>query len=208
MIELIASKEELKDLIKGLELVDKGLATATMRALNKTIVSARAEAIRMLRKDYNMKAKDIRAGLWVKKASPRLLLASFGGEGSPGIPLIRFGVRAKAPSTRRTKAGGYTPKGGIKALVKREKGRLIVGGAFVAQMSSGHIGVFKRKSGMSGNWWQMRSGEKIGELYGPSPFKILASDKYEIPLEEHIEEIHEKNMLHQAKWLLKQAGLR
>jgi DNA-binding transcriptional regulator YiaG len=124
--------------------VPKGIERATSRAVNKTLTTTRAEMVRLIRQKYAIKAGDIRAALNISMAKPNKLEGKIFGESSPGIPLIKFARTKKVPSTRRTKAGAYSPAGGISVLIRKDRGKRIVKGAFLAKMTSGHIGAFER----------------------------------------------------------------
>lgn len=201
--------DDARELVKGLNVGEKVLVQAVVSSLNKTIVSTRAEASRMIRVEYNVKAGAIKAELAISRASYRRQEAKILGEGSPGIPLFDFSpTPKKAPSTKRLKAGGYGPKKGIKVMI-RKGDRKIVKGAFVAMMPSGHVGVFKRMESGTGNWWDAFSGkQKITELFGPSPLRILDNDRYQIPLDDFAGEAMDKNLPRELDFYMKKAGLR
>ncbi len=206
---------DLNKFSNGLQFVKKGMETAVMRSLNKTVAGARTDAVKLLRADYNMKAGSIRDALLIQKASVSRSEAKLYGAGSPGILLVEFrrGSR-QVPSTRRLRGGGYSPKVGISVLVSKRGGKKQVKGAFVARMSSGHVGVFRR-TGISGPTFGRSSGRsklpsnrQIEELYGPSPIKIMASDRYDEEMENKLQVRWDKNIEHEADYVLKKAGLR
>lgn len=213
MIEIVGDTADLQELVGGLKVGEKVLQKATISALNKTITSVRAELVRMVTAEFKVRAKDVRAEIGLSRAHARgqwvRLEAKLLGEGSPGIPLYRFGVLPRrSPSTKRLKSGDYRPLKGVSVMVRKGK-RKTVTGAFVATMPSGHVGVFQRASFGSGNvgWWA-NHGRAIKELYGPSPVKMLASDRYHIPLEDFAGERFEKNMEHEADFFMQKMGLR
>lgn len=202
--DIRANIEDLKRLLPAIQAVPKGLDTAVARALNKTITGARTDAVAMIRRDYNLKAGLIRADLRIIRASASKLQAVLRGEGSPGIVMIDSGVLPRrVPSTVRTK-GRYTPAVGISAMIKKGK-RTTFPGAFVARMPSGHVGVFLRREDGS----RMRSKNRVAirQMYGPSAIKLLAGDRYDEELENKIEERWEKDLQHEARNVLRKAGL-
>lgn len=202
--DLRADIEDLKRLHPLLQAVPKGLDTAVARALNKTMTGARTDAVAMIRRDYNLKAGLIRADLRIIRANANNLRAVLRGEASPGIPMIDSGVLPKrVPSTVRSK-GRYTPAVGISAMIKKGK-RTTFPGAFVARMSSGHVGVFHRRE--DGRKMKAKNRPAIRQMFGPSAIKLLAGDRYDIELEEKIEARWDKDLQHEARNVLRKAGL-
>jgi hypothetical protein len=251
VIEITGGIEQLTDRLKGIDAAEDALKKASASAVNKTAVSTRAEAIRLLRRDYNMKAGSIRDALSIRKATMNSQEARIFGSGSPGIPLSEFSVLpSRVPSTKKLKGGKWSPEKGISVIVAKGERKTITG-AFSAGMSSGHIGVFQRRDMSDGPKYSQglkrkavarakelgsktkaarefgvsataiarwnRYGVKpdsatpanrrIKELYGPSPFMILASDKYNIPLDEFTGDELDKNMQHEADFFLRRAGI-
>lgn len=197
--------DELAALVKGIKIGEEALLRATVRAVNKTATSVRSEASRLIRKDYRVLDKDVKSRLKIRKANFSRIEAIIFGSQSPGVPLYKFAPTPKrTPSTKRTKAGGYTPKSGIKAMVKKGQ-RKVVRDAFIQRMSSGHIGVFKRVENQRMSLKTKRT--VIEELYGPSPLRLLDSDHIQIPLDDFTGELLEKNTQREAEYYLKKAGL-
>lgn len=144
MIEILMDKRDLAVLLDKLSDLPKGIEIATSRAINKTLTSTRAEMVRVIRANYAIKAGDVRSALRITRSTPAKMEGSVAGEGSPGVPLVKFARTKQVPSTKRTKGGGYTPRVGISILVKKSTGRVTIPGAFIARMSSGHVGAFIR----------------------------------------------------------------
>ena len=190
-------------LTKDIKLSEQVAKKATVSAINKSITSTRAFAVKLVAKDYKISQKVVRDELKLVKANYSSMEAKIIGSGSPGIPLYKFApTPKKVPSTRRLKSGGYTPKGGIKVMI-RKGARKTVQGAFIAQMSSGHIGVFKRKKSGPG-----QAGKQgIDELFGPSPLRILDDDRYYQQLDDFTEETMDKNYAREVDFYLKKAGV-
>jgi len=203
MIEIIADTKDLEDLLRTLKVLPKGLEKATSRAINKTLTSTRAYMVKAVRQDYAVKAKDVRSELVIRRATWANQEGSIKGSGSPGIPLIGFARMRRVPSTKRLKSGGYAPKVGIPVLVRKDRGKGPARGVFLARMKSGHIGAFKRTGGLSKS-----GGQAIREAYGPSPVKMLSSDRYDEQIDDFADEALQKNLRHEADFVLKQMGLR
>jgi hypothetical protein len=112
------------------KMVDRSVA----RALNKAITRTRTLAARLVSDKRNIKVGRARADMRLVKASPAKPTAMIKASGS-AIPVIEVkGVK------RQTKKG-VTAK-----VVAKAKPHLFAG-AFIAEMPSGHVGVFKRKKG-------------------------------------------------------------
>lgn len=201
-IEVGTSTDEIKLLLDSLAALPKGITQAGVRAVNRTGENVKAEGVRLVRRDYNVKAGEVRKLLKLLRASgsdPDNIEALVLGKGPPGLPMLAFVKgRKKAPSTRRTKGGGYTPKGGISVQVRRDKGKKKLKGGFIAKMKSGKVGVFKRSGGKT------KDGKKdaIELKYGPSPIGVLESGRYDQEIEEYSDKMLEKNLRNQVKQLL------
>ena len=218
MYEIGGDYEEMRELTKGLAVAEDALKRATVSATNKTATSTRAFAVKLVYEDYKVTQKAIRAELSIRKATFRNMTALIHGEGSPGIPLYKFSPTPKRVPSTIHKPGKwliklkgmvpdsdrYLPRGGIKVMVTRGS-RKMVEGAFIAKMSSGHIGIFRRaKDGRVG----LRSRRTvIEELYGPSPIRLLDQDRYQIPIDDHAADEMDKNMAREADYYLKKHGV-
>lgn len=154
----LAATIDINNALDKLNLNKNGVKPAVARALNKTVVTGRAEGARAIQAaGYNMKAGDIKRALRADQRATRANLnAQITASGQP-IPLIQFAAR---------------PTGsGVSVNVKN--GRKIIPHVFIAVMpGSGHRGVFERvgnahkrvtKAGK-----RYTSGLPIKELYGPS----------------------------------------
>lgn len=214
MYEIRGDIDEIRELTKGIKAAEPALMRAAVSAINKTATSVRGFAVKLINKDYNVKQKAIRAELHIKRANFKKRTARIIGESSPGISLYKFSPTPKRiPSTihkpgrwmiklRGMVPGSdrYLPKGGIKVMVTRGK-RKMVEGAFIARMSSGHVGIFRRADN---NRVGLRSRKTvIEELYGPSPIRLLDQDRYQIPLDDHAGDEMDKNMAREANYYLK-----
>lgn len=201
MYQIKGDYKELAELTRGISAAEPALKKATVSALNKTIVSTRAFAIKLITRDYRVKAASVRRELTIIRAHLKYMVARIIGEGSPGIPLYQFAPTPKrVPSTRRLKSGGYTPKGGVKVMVTRGH-RKMVRGAFIARMPSGHVGLFRRAE--DGRWGRSSGRQVIEELYGPSPLRLLDQDRYQRPVDDFTGAELDKNMLREATFYLK-----
>lgn len=156
---------------------------ATVAAMNKAAQQGRSEASRQIRQIYNVQAKGLnkkdRYGhklLGYKRAKTHKDSSSIVARGR-GIPLKYF-------SSRQTKKG-------VSVSVKKGK-RSVIGGTFIATMSSGHKGVYVREKAKTirggivrGKYKRRYMGDPLNqgakrvgrlpirELYGPGVAPML-----------------------------------
>jgi len=122
-------RHNLKTAVARLEVrSQKVINLATVRALNRTATSVRAEASRQINSRYRIKIAAIKKQLRIKKADRFVQVAEIIASGRR-IPLIEFAAR-------------QTRKG---VTVRVTSTRKLVRHAFIATMPSGHRGVFARK---------------------------------------------------------------
>jgi hypothetical protein len=198
---LTVDTSQIDELARRLRGIPRGVTKVAVTAMNRTATSTRAEMVRLVRGDYNLKAKAVRDNIRISKASWGNPEATVSSKDGPGIPLKEFSPQPRsAPSTRRLKSGAYRPAGGISAIVTKSKGRQMVKGAFLARMSSGHVGVFIRGAQARGARRLSALGARfIKEVYGPSATYILRSGKYDEELGRFVDRTFERNFIHNAR---------
>lgn len=203
MIEISFDTREIRALLRDLKFFPGALEKATSSAINKTLVSTRAYMVKTMRADYAIKAGNIRRELYIKKSTWSTMTGTITGHGSPGIPLLKFVRGSKdAPSTRRLKSGDYRPALGVPVVIRKARGKITAHGVFLARMRSGHVGAFKRTGGRA------KSGRQaINEVFGPSPIKILATDRYDEKIEDFADRTMDKNLRHEADYVLRRMGI-
>lgn len=171
-----------------------GAAPAAMaRAINRATESARTAAARKVRETYFIRHKDVTDTIKIRKATPMSLSASVVSSGSV-IALTTFRVSPKSPQPQ--KAANVRWKKGkafkIVARVKRGEGGPIKS-AFVAQMQSGHIGVFKRVG---------TDRKPIDQHYGPSVPQMLGNPSVTDWVNEKAKETMGQRLDHEINRLL------
>jgi len=126
---------------------------AIVRALNRSIASAKTAMVRVIAQDTGLKQADVRERVWVREARPDRLVAAL--QASPArLPLLLYGATGPEPSRGQGR--------GVRARLKGGAGRYPH--AFLATMASGHRGVFQRS----------KTGRlPIGELHGPSIVRVF-----------------------------------
>lgn len=195
-IDTFHAEKALEELNDVLSLVPGGMQKATCRALSKTIKGMRTDVVRKIREDYNVPAKDVRSKMTIVNPRPadRYPRALLRAEGRMSVPLVRYGARPRVPVA----AGGRRPKKGVSVQVKKTSGRKIVDGSFV-QASGDGVQLYKRVG--SGQY-------PLRVLFGPSHLQALKDEGNQFELQELAEERLQKNVIHEAEYVLQQAGLR
>jgi hypothetical protein len=157
-------KVDVERALKRLGATTAEAKKAVVRALNKTIVTARATAATKIRTSgFKVGTSTIKKHLRIVRASgaDQPIMVAIRSIGSP-LPLASFDVR---PRPSRSGNGFRRPAGGVFATVLGKQ----YGGTdfFYARMPSGHIGVFKRDG---------RPRLPINEQRGPAIPDGLAND--------------------------------
>jgi len=145
----------------GRELAAFGPALKTVfaRGINKGIRGAKTDAVKAVRQHYNVKSSGLRKKLNTPQsalANRNKLRASLFADNKP-MSLALFGALPNSPEKKR-------PRGGVSVKVKKSRKR--IPHSFVAQMKSGHVGVFVRKG---------KDSLPIDEKVGPSAFQMTGS---------------------------------
>lgn len=150
---------------------------AIIRALNKTAITARADAAKSIRAEgYNIKAAAIKKSFATTKAAKGRLVVVLRATGKP-IALIEYGAR-------QTKSG---------VSVQVKGGREVLRHAFIATMKSSHKGVFERTGAARLKAPKRVAGSKtrrvnvpIVEKFGPSIPATLANDAIQKAIQQKI----------------------
>lgn len=172
-------------------------AIASVRALNRSIVSARLPVIKKVAADMGIRQKTVRDAITIEDATRTKLVARMTARGAR-LPLIDFA--AKGPMPSRGRGRGVTAKvGGKRTRYKN---------AFLATTRSGHTGVFKRDesrpmSGKSRGAWSKNL--PIVQLHGPSIVHVF--EKYRDVGVEAGREALMKNLSHEMQWAIDSASV-
>lgn len=139
----------------------QAVSKALVRALNRGIKSGRTYMARALADDMGIKVSAGREAVVLQEASLSHPVARMAAS-KKRIPLIEFGAKGPMPSMGKGKGVTYKLKGGAGRLPH----------AFIAQMKSGHIGVFERHASKK---MKARSNRPaITEKRGPSAGRVFA----------------------------------
>jgi hypothetical protein len=172
MIDVTAEARGMREAIRRLGTLDGDVRKSVYSALNRTSQRLKTESGRKAKETYIVKSKAVTDQVVLKRGSVSNLSSELRWKGG-NIPLLQFRTNPKSPSAKRPRA--------LKAAVKREGGNKKVGGAFLARMSSGHIGVFRRSS---------RRRLPVEELYGPAVPVMLNNPE----VTEHLERVAVEEM--------------
>lgn len=166
---------------RSLKKLEIGLAQkAISRSLNRSIGGVQTDASRAVRQELTLKAKDVRKDLRVRRARPRGLEAALDVTIRP-TGLIKF----RARDTTR----------GVTVQVKRRAGRKRLPKAFIAQMKSGHKGVFTRRKGVG--------RLPVGELFSTAPGQYLDDESVLAPIGDAAQRRFTKELSAQVDYLLR-----
>lgn len=179
-------KFDTGNLERALQQLGNRAPSAVARALNRSAVSTRVVMARAIAQDTKLKVGTVREQVAIQEAKPAAaqLVARISVSGKR-IPLIDFQARGPYPSRGRGR--------GVTARLPTGKGRYP--NAFIAQMKSGHKGVFQRAR---------KSRLPIYELFGPSLPKVFI--KYVALGLARGEESLQKNLAHEVRYALKQVA--
>ena len=159
---------------KGIEEAEKALAgiphgveTATVRALNRSMMTARTAGGKGVREKYTIKSSDVKAKTYIKKARYGKLTASLVANGSP-IDLMKFKVRVK--------------KKGIFAEVKKGSGGIMPHSFFI---TTGNMGIYHR-TGTGRLPIQRDFGPSVPQMMGNADVTQIMEKESQNTLEERM----------------------
>lgn len=185
MIEITSETiERTQTLLAG---IPKGAERAFSNAINRAVTRVKTKAFQDVRSVYGIKQSDLKADTVtrVQKASTGNITGyvSFSGV---KIPLYKFNVSPKAAKkSKNIKAG--VMKGSWTAFEH----------AFIAQMNSGHIGIFERES---------TERLPIKEIMGLSGAQMVQNEEIIDKLTEEAQEKVEERLQHEIERILNGYG--
>jgi len=202
---------KLEGVEKAMKMFDPDkVRKAANAALNRVAGSAKTEASRLIRNEYNIKAYTVSRFLHLDiRAQGYNMVAIISGHGM-GIPLYYYdakqaGIRliGEGAGKMRTKFLSRTGRkiGPVTVKVKRTGGRKIVSPhygikPFIAQMKGGGISV-----------WVREGGERlpIEKMFGPGIGGLFGSRKIMQKVKQKINEVWSKELNHQLDYYLKRS---
>ncbi|WFS63454.1 phage tail protein [Pseudodesulfovibrio thermohalotolerans] len=194
----------LESMLGALSNVEQGFEKAAARAINKTLGNGARITARMVTSEFAVKQSEVLDKLSMRKATYSRVEGELNATGRGSLPLIRYAVGSAEPVPTMPKYY-RTPKAervkGVKVKVKKSSGVTMLQSAFLAEMDSGHVGVFERKD-------KDDMHSPITEMYGTSYLTYLQEDLVADELEEKVFERFEHHLEHEATFVLRKAGLR
>lgn len=205
-MQISVSADALERVQKILAGVPDGARKALHNAISRGQGKVRTETVESISRVYAITQKDIRAGTNIRSAIKSAGDAVIGEVTFAGgkIPLYRYGVAPKVPTYQQRKIpvniGGVwktvSASQAVSAIIKRGGAKTTSQTAFIAQMDSGHIGVFER-DGVSG---------KIHERMGLSTATMAENSIVLADVEREAQETVDKRLEHEITRILNGYG--
>lgn len=180
-VKIVIDDAALKDVEKRLGEFSNKAPNAIANSLNRSVSNINSNITKEVRKEYHIKATDVKATLKNFKASRSNLSASVQSRGKQ-IGLDKFKVSPKTADPKR--------KSQLKIAVKKDGMKQILG-AFVANLHG--IKVFKRDSAKR---------LPISRKFGPSVPQMIGNEETVKKIETSAWATYEKNLNHYVNHLL------
>lgn len=183
---------QLKYVEQVLRNVKNGAARVVQGAINTSLTEARRNLYDAIKNEYSLNKISSRhkEAISMQRASPSNLAGTLRYRGF-NIPLINFRVSPKKPAKRNPRQ--------VRVRSEIHRGEVKTWrGAFIAQMKSGHVGVFTRVG---------RSRYPIKEQYSTSvPQMINYVLEHDPSLQSKLQGVAEKKLNEQVEKLLAKVG--
>lgn len=203
-----AGRETMDRAARLLSGIKGGTEKAVKRAMARSVAHLRTESAREIRKQYAISTANIRANetvhvrytyqngvqAYVTFSGHKIPLHRYDGV-TPAVPTQDTGrwVRAKIDGKWFT----FHPSVQVRARKLKDKAPKPFVNAFVAQMKSGHIGIFERTGGVTGT-----DRDKIEEKMGDAVPQMLGSKAVEERLAKGAMEKFEQRLDHEIQVIL------
>jgi len=184
--------DRIHAILAGVEKADEKVLKP---ALARGLMAGKTAAGRMVRQTYHISAGDFNSRGYMRYNS-----VSSTGDGIIGsieysgsvIPLMKFKVAPTTPKQKKTPSAAV-----LKASSLTKFARL--NNVFVAQMKSGHIGIFERRKGtVSPN----AGKEKLKELLSPAVPQMVGNETVMENVEKRVNEVVNQRIDHEIERLL------
>lgn len=195
-IEIPDLEQTIRAMTRGVQHLPGECSAAIARAVNRTLDSVRAEAVRIGRETYTAKAESLRKRAVIRRATRTSPVGVLELRGRRGSSLIHFRTQpGSVPNWKGVPVKQRRPKEGVSNLIKRGGRRRVYAKGdnkpFLARVS-GHVGVFVRQPGTN----------KLGMLYGPSPIQALGGQASRERLQARARETFAKRLRHEVNAIL------
>ncbi len=188
---------DVRDMLKGLDAVSaKVIPGAVRRAMTRTMASAKVAMSRAVAEDMGLKVSRVKDEISVSVVETATSSTDFVGQLSVSgrqIPLIEFSGKGPLPS-----------RGRGRVTARMQGTRKTYRGAFVAEMSSGHKGIFKRVGAARKSRGAWSKNLPIVELKGPSLPHVFAK-KADVGIARAQEQMV-KELQHEIEYALQKAA--
>lgn len=196
------SLDKIHALLTGVQDADKKVLKP---ALARGLMAGKAQASRGVRETYHISPSDFNRYGFLRiqnvGAAGGGLLGSLEYSGGV-IPLIRFKTTPNKPKGKATPAAAVLKANAPVPFNQRND-------TFIAQMKSGHIGVFSRQSGKYSSkrgGGQNKHTEALKELQSPAVPKQVGNEKVMKTIEDRVSEVIEKRIDHEIERILNKYG--
>lgn len=195
--------DRIHTILAGVEKADEKVLKP---ALARGLMAGKTAVGKMVRQTYHISAGDFNSRGYMRYNS-----VTKNGDGIIGsieysggvIPLIKFKVSPSTPKKRTTPSAAVLKAG---SLVKFDRKN----DTFVAQMKTGHIGIFKRREKVySGKRWTghpTKNSQAIQELLSPAVPQMVGNEKVMQNVEERVNEVINQRIEHEIERLLSKSG--
>lgn len=160
----------------------KEAKTVLVRAINRSATAAKTRSSVLIRKNYIVKAEDIKKRIKIRNATASNLSAQIRASG-PVTPLMKFDVTPNSPETVI-----------VRARVKKGSGRKVIKHGFVNKMSNSHVNVFTRVG---------KNRLPIKGLYGPSIAQMMGKDEIAEEIIKRGQTVLDERLEHELNRLLR-----
>ena len=197
-----ATLDRIHAILAGVQDADKKVLKP---ALTRGLMAGETQAKREVRQTYHISAGDFSS-----RGRINLNNVSQTGEGIVGsieysggvIPLIKFKVTPKTPAQRKTPSAAVLRANSLVPFVRRKD-------VFVAQMKSGHIGIFDRQEGKYSSkrgTGRNKHTEALKELQSPAVPTMVGNEEVMQSVEDRVAEVINQRIDHEIERLLNRNG--
>lgn len=197
-----SSLNRIERLLKG---IPNGMGKVISRGINKTALAARTQITRLVSSETNVKQKDIRNSIVLRRATYQKWQADI-GVNDKRIDLFKFGgktgqktayeVKTTEKQSKFLYSKVFKPKYGkaaisAKSYVTKRKGYLnasyeiekgnrkkMPDGSFIATMKSGHTGLFIKRADIKGAITELKGPSAGGVIERPSRIERIKKDSF------------------------------
>ena len=211
MIEVEVSEEttnRLHAILEGMGLAEEKVLKP---ALSRGLSAGKVTASKAVRETYHISTGDFRNNGYMKYNNVSHCQDGIIGsiEFSGGvIPLIRFKVSPNTPKQGKTPSAAVLKTSSLVPFTRKRD-------TFVAQMKTGHIGIFERRENVysggryttkTGKYGRNKHNQAIKELLSPSVPQMVGNEAVITTVEDRVSEVINKRINHEIERLINGYG--